>query len=77
MGTVSAIIGISMAAAELFDDDSTPVEYVDYIYEADNPVVDFGVPYGYWHKLKYTIIFPDGSSEIRWSSYYEYAVAPR
>ena len=77
MGTFTTIIGIPIAVAELFDDDSLPAKYVDYIYEADNPEVDYGVPYVYWHKLKYTFEVPDGGTYIRWGSYYEYAVAPR
>ena len=51
--------------------------YTDYVYEADNPEVEYGVPYVYWHKLKMTYTNSNGSTEIRWQSYYEYAVAPR
>lgn len=77
MGSICAIIGISQGFAELFDDDSLPVRYIDHIYEANNPEAQYGVPYVYWHKLEYTFTLSDGSSYSRWSDYYEYAVAPR
>ncbi len=77
MGIVSAAVSISKGFAELFDDDSLPVKYVDHIYEADHPEAEFGVPYVYWHKLEYSFELPDGNTYSRWSDYYEYAVAPR
>lgn len=77
MGAICAIISVSQSFAEIFDDDSLPVKYVDHIYTANNPEADFGVPYVYWHKLEYTFTLSDGSSYSRWSDYYEYAVAPR
>ena len=76
-GVVCAIIGISIGAVELFDDDSLPVRYVDHIYEAEDPEINYGVPYVYWHKLEFSFDLPDGGTYSRWTSYYEYAVAPK
>lgn len=52
-------------------------QYTEYVYKADDPIGDYSVPYVYWHKLKLTYTTDDGVREVRWSDYYEFAVAPR
>lgn len=52
-------------------------QYTDFVYEAEDAVGDYGVPYVYWHKLKLTYTADSGAPEVRWSDYYEFAVAPR
>ncbi len=77
LGVMSTVIGLTMTIAGAFDNSNLPAEYEDIIYQADNPEAEYGVPYVYWHKLKYTIEVPNGGTYIRWADYYEYAVAPR
>lgn len=52
-------------------------QYTEYIYEADDPIGDYSVPYVCWHKLKLTYTTKSGLREVRWSDYYEFAVGPR
>ena len=77
MGYVSAAIGIAQSLGQNLDGGSLPTTYVDYVYAAEDPEINYGVPYVYWHRLKYTFNIPGGGTYTRWSSYYEYAVAPR
>jgi len=76
-GYVSAAIAVSQIVAASLDSSSLPSTYVDYVYEAADPEINYGVPYVYWHRLKFTFNIPGGGTYIRWTSYYEYAVAPR
>ena len=73
---------ISIVIGSVNEDTSTiPGTYIRQVYVCDDPI-SWGVPYVYWHKIKYTVYFDANSDGIeepytRWTSYYEYAVAPR
>ena len=66
---------------ELFDESEIEGDYIDYVYKCNDPVSQ-GVPYIYWHKIKYTAHLDTNGDGIKesypqWSSGYEYPAMPR
>lgn len=76
VGLTASIIGAIRFVEAWLRDPNIQGETTDYVYQADNPIADYGVPYVYWHKVKVKYL-TNGVLETRWTSYYEYAVAPR
>lgn len=76
-GTTVSIIGAIQFIDSWNQDPNLQSTYTDYVYEAENPEAEYGVPYVYWHKMKMYYKTSDNKIEVRWGSYYEYAVAPR
>ena len=77
LGTVSSVIGAIRFIDDWKSDSNVQATYTDYVYEALHPEAEYGVPYVYWHKLKMLYKTSNNTIEVRWGSYYEYAVAPR
>lgn len=70
-------VAAAIAGLAVLGGDSLPAGAVEYIYEAEDPVSDFQVPYVYWHVIEYTVDTEDEGPVVFYDSYYEYAVMPR
>lgn len=73
---VGTIYGLAVVALQALNANRIPGDYVEYIYECDNPETEYQVPYVYWHLYEITIETDTGDI-VLYTSYYEWAVMPR
>ena len=73
----AGVVGAAIAGLAALGGGTLPAGAVEYIYEAQNPVADFQVPYVFWHEIEYTVDTEDEGPVVFYNSFYEYAVMPR